>query len=83
MFWDEIVVAAVVAENLKLWSLLLSSVLFLLSKQFKLGSKMGRGNNVDRPYEDRGEGITSTHKRGKATTGGNNVDTFVGNCSHS
>jgi hypothetical protein len=81
MFWDEIVVAVV--ENLKLWSLLLSSVLFLLSKQFELGSIMGRGNNVDRPDEDRGEGITSTHKRGKATTGGNNVDTFVGNFSHS
>ena len=34
----------------------------------------GRGNNVATPYDDRGEGITSTHKRGKATTGGNNVD---------
>ncbi len=30
---------------------------------------LGRGNNVATPYADRGEGITTTHKRGKATTG--------------
>ena len=27
-------------------------------------NKMGRGNNADRPYDDRGEGITSTQKVG-------------------
>ncbi len=37
----------------------------------------GRENNIDRPYDIRGEELTSTHKRGKGTTGGNNVNTFT------